>query len=151
MQVEGPRLNFFAVRPGVVAFGKIQDDAVRLAAAESAVASRFLFAVVDLYVIAVCDGKFHAVNILAVDLAVDGLVSINTEPQAGGGRLNPGIDQQDVKSVVGSFSGTSDADGIVAPRLNARNWKLSYLLQANDDPSLLVPAGTVWPRRVLGP
>ena len=32
-------------------------------------------------------------------------------------------------------------DGVVVPKARARDWTLEYLLQANDDPSLLVPAG----------
>ena len=42
---------------------------------------------------------------------------------------------------------TPDAEGIVAPRANARDWSLRYLLQANDDPSLLIPADAVWRER----
>jgi SNF2 family DNA or RNA helicase len=42
---------------------------------------------------------------------------------------------------------TPDAEGIVAPKANARDWSLRYLLQANDDPSLLVPADAVWRER----
>src|SRR5581483_9161430 len=33
------------------------------------------------------------------------------------------------------------------PKASARDWTLEYLLQANDDPSLLVPAGAVWRER----
>ncbi len=40
-----------------------------------------------------------------------------------------------------------DEPGIVAPKLVAQDWALRYLLQANDDPSLLVPAGQVWSER----
>ncbi len=40
-----------------------------------------------------------------------------------------------------------DEPGIVAPRLVTQDWALRYLLQANDDPSLLVPAGQVWSER----
>ncbi len=40
-----------------------------------------------------------------------------------------------------------DGEGIVAPKRNARDWKLRYLLQANDDPSLLVPAERIWRER----
>ncbi len=42
---------------------------------------------------------------------------------------------------------TADSEGIVAPKANARDWSLRYLLQANDDPSLLVPADAVWRER----
>jgi hypothetical protein len=42
---------------------------------------------------------------------------------------------------------TSDTEDIVAPKAHARNWSLRYLLQANDDPSLLVPAEAVWRER----
>jgi hypothetical protein len=50
---------------------------------------------------------------------------------------------------------TDDAEGIVAPKANARDgvlslpkdWSLRYFLQANDDPSLLVPAEAVWRER----
>lgn len=42
---------------------------------------------------------------------------------------------------------TADAEGIVTPKVNARDWSLRYLLQANDDPSLLVPADAVWRER----
>jgi SNF2 family DNA or RNA helicase len=42
---------------------------------------------------------------------------------------------------------TSDAEGIVTPKAHARDWSLRYLLQANDDPSLLVPADAVWRER----
>ncbi|HLH21140.1 MAG TPA: DEAD/DEAH box helicase [Chloroflexota bacterium] len=41
----------------------------------------------------------------------------------------------------------SAADGVVVPKASARDWTLEYLLQANDDPSLLVPAGAVWRER----
>ncbi len=37
--------------------------------------------------------------------------------------------------------------GIFAPRPASRDWKLRYLLQATDDPSLLVPAESVWRER----
>ncbi|MBI3980080.1 MAG: helicase [Chloroflexi bacterium] len=37
--------------------------------------------------------------------------------------------------------------GIVAPSAHARDWRLQYLLQATDDPSLLVPASEVWRQR----
>ena len=40
-----------------------------------------------------------------------------------------------------------DDDQILVPAANARNWTLRYFLQANDDPSLLVPAETVWRER----
>ncbi len=36
---------------------------------------------------------------------------------------------------------------IVIPKAKARDWDLRYFLQANDDPSLLVPAETVWRER----
>ncbi len=36
---------------------------------------------------------------------------------------------------------------IYAPQANARDWTLRYLLQANDDPSLLVPMEDVWNAR----
>ncbi len=49
-------------------------------------------------------------------------------------RLDPPPPQQDIP-------------GIRAPKPNAREWKLQYLLQATDDPSLLVPAETVWRER----
>ena len=39
------------------------------------------------------------------------------------------------------------AEGIRAPKPDARDWTLQYLLQAKDDPSLLVPAETVWRER----
>ena len=42
---------------------------------------------------------------------------------------------------------TPDTEGIVAPKATARDWALRYLLQANDDPSLLVPAEAVWRER----
>jgi len=50
---------------------------------------------------------------------------------------------------------TSDTEDIVAPRAHARDgvlslpkdWSLCYFLQANDDPSLLVPAEAVWRER----
>ncbi|MBI4786251.1 MAG: DEAD/DEAH box helicase [Chloroflexi bacterium] len=42
---------------------------------------------------------------------------------------------------------TAEQDGIIAPKANARDWALRYLLQANDDPSLLVPAEAVWRER----
>ncbi|MBI5030507.1 MAG: DEAD/DEAH box helicase [Chloroflexi bacterium] len=42
---------------------------------------------------------------------------------------------------------TANEEGIVAPKANARDWSLRYFLQANDDPSLLVPADTVWRER----
>lgn len=42
---------------------------------------------------------------------------------------------------------TPNIEGIVAPKTNARDWSLRYFLQANDDPSLLVPAETVWRER----
>lgn len=38
-------------------------------------------------------------------------------------------------------------EGIVEPQLKAQDWMLRYLLQATDDPSLLVPAGSVWQER----
>lgn len=38
-------------------------------------------------------------------------------------------------------------DGIYASKPNARDWALRYLLQATDDPSLLVPAQEVWQAR----
>jgi SNF2 family DNA or RNA helicase len=40
-----------------------------------------------------------------------------------------------------------DGMGIVAPRATKRNWSVRYFLQASDDPSLLVPASTVWRER----
>jgi SNF2 family DNA or RNA helicase len=39
------------------------------------------------------------------------------------------------------------AAGIRAPKPNAQDWTLQYFLQATDDPSLLVPAETVWRER----
>ncbi len=42
---------------------------------------------------------------------------------------------------------TPNAEDIIAPKTNARDWSLRYFLQANDDPSLLVPAETVWRER----
>lgn len=42
---------------------------------------------------------------------------------------------------------TTNAEGIVAPNTHARDWLLRYFLQANDDPSLLVPAEAVWRER----
>ncbi len=42
---------------------------------------------------------------------------------------------------------TPDAEDIVTPKVNARDWSLRYLLQASDDPSLLVPADAVWRER----
>jgi len=42
---------------------------------------------------------------------------------------------------------TTNEEGIVAPKANARDWSLRYLLQANDDLSLLVPADVVWRER----
>ncbi len=39
---------------------------------------------------------------------------------------------------------TSKAEGIHVPNINSREWLLRYFLQANDDPSLLVPADSVW-------
>ncbi|HLF28464.1 MAG TPA: DEAD/DEAH box helicase [Anaerolineae bacterium] len=39
------------------------------------------------------------------------------------------------------------ARGILAPKPTQHDWALRYLLQANDDPSLLVPASTVWRER----
>jgi SNF2 family DNA or RNA helicase len=41
----------------------------------------------------------------------------------------------------------SIVDGVVVPKATTRDWTLEYLLQANDDPSLLVPAGAVWRER----
>jgi SNF2 family DNA or RNA helicase len=40
-----------------------------------------------------------------------------------------------------------DDQGVVVPRPGERNWALEYLLQATDDPSLLVPAADVWRQR----
>jgi len=40
-----------------------------------------------------------------------------------------------------------DALGIYAPQKNARDWTLRYVLQATDDPSLLVPMEQVWSAR----
>ncbi len=37
--------------------------------------------------------------------------------------------------------------GVAAPRRETRDWALQYLLQAADDPSLLVPAAAVWRQR----
>jgi SNF2 family DNA or RNA helicase len=42
---------------------------------------------------------------------------------------------------------TADAEGIVTPKANSRDWSLRYLLQANDDPSLLISADAVWRER----
>ncbi|HEX7588751.1 MAG TPA: DEAD/DEAH box helicase, partial [Anaerolineae bacterium] len=42
---------------------------------------------------------------------------------------------------------TAKDEGIAAPKANARDWSLRYLLQANEDPSLLVPADAVWRER----
>ncbi|MEW5720369.1 MAG: DEAD/DEAH box helicase, partial [Chloroflexota bacterium] len=42
---------------------------------------------------------------------------------------------------------TTNEEGIVTPKAHARDWSLRYLLQANDDPSLLVPADAVWRER----
>jgi len=42
---------------------------------------------------------------------------------------------------------TANEEGIVTLKANARDWSLRYFLQANDDPSLLVPAETVWRER----
>ncbi len=42
---------------------------------------------------------------------------------------------------------TAEAEEIVAPKAKARDWSLRYFLQANDDPSLLVPADAVWRER----
>ncbi|HZS00119.1 MAG TPA: DEAD/DEAH box helicase, partial [Chloroflexota bacterium] len=36
---------------------------------------------------------------------------------------------------------------VVVPRRTARDWVLEYVLQATDDPSLLVPAAEVWRQR----
>ena len=40
-----------------------------------------------------------------------------------------------------------DSARIVAPKPATRDWSLRYFLQANDDPSLLVPAEAVWRER----
>ena len=40
-----------------------------------------------------------------------------------------------------------DGMGIIAPKATKRDWSLRYFLQASDDPSLLVPASTVWRER----
>ncbi|MBI4492117.1 MAG: DEAD/DEAH box helicase [Chloroflexi bacterium] len=40
-----------------------------------------------------------------------------------------------------------DSPAMVAPNSEARDWTLRYLLQATDDPSLLVPAAEVWRQR----
>ena len=40
-----------------------------------------------------------------------------------------------------------ETEEIIAPRLKTQDWSLRYLLQANDDPSLLVPADQVWRER----
>lgn len=40
-----------------------------------------------------------------------------------------------------------DDDEIILPAATARDWLLRYFLQANDDPSLLVPVETVWRER----
>jgi len=42
---------------------------------------------------------------------------------------------------------TTSNEGIVTPKANVRDWSLRYLLQANDDPSLLVPADAAWRER----
>jgi SNF2 family DNA or RNA helicase len=42
---------------------------------------------------------------------------------------------------------TNGGEGIVAPKATAHDWSLQYFLQANDDPSLLVPAEAVWRER----
>jgi SNF2 family DNA or RNA helicase len=39
------------------------------------------------------------------------------------------------------------AEGIVVPRRGEQNWTVEYLLQAADDPSLLVSAAEVWRQR----
>ena len=40
-----------------------------------------------------------------------------------------------------------DTQGIVVPQVKTQDWALRYFLQANDDPSLLVPAEHVWRER----
>jgi SNF2 family DNA or RNA helicase len=40
-----------------------------------------------------------------------------------------------------------DERGVVVPPAGAREWALEYLLQAADDPSLLVPSAEVWRQR----
>jgi SNF2 family DNA or RNA helicase len=40
-----------------------------------------------------------------------------------------------------------ETEAIVAPKLKTQDWSLRYLLQANDDPSLIVPADQVWRER----
>ena len=40
-----------------------------------------------------------------------------------------------------------DGMGIRAPKTTKRDWSVRYFLQASDDPSLLVPASTVWRER----
>ncbi|MBM4429323.1 MAG: DEAD/DEAH box helicase, partial [Chloroflexi bacterium] len=47
----------------------------------------------------------------------------------------------DPPSVVG------EQTGVVAPTSRTQDWALQYMLQASDDPSLLVPAETVWRER----
>lgn len=42
---------------------------------------------------------------------------------------------------------TSNAGGIQLPVPGAQDWRLEYMLQATDDPSLLVPAAQVWSER----
>jgi SNF2 family DNA or RNA helicase len=42
---------------------------------------------------------------------------------------------------------TRAAQDLFIPRANSSDWALGYFLQASDDPSLLVPAETVWRER----
>jgi SNF2 family DNA or RNA helicase len=42
---------------------------------------------------------------------------------------------------------TPSHEGLRLPAASARNWTLRYFLQANDDPSLLVPPEAVWRER----
>ncbi|HKV39912.1 MAG TPA: DEAD/DEAH box helicase, partial [Blastocatellia bacterium] len=73
------------------------------------------------------------------------------DPNAGGNfrmcfRLDPPAPERAQTSTAGE-DGARTADEIVAPEGDVKDWILKYFLQAEDDPSLLVPAEAVWRAR----
>ncbi len=66
-------------------------------------------------------------------------------------RLNPpdlGLDPDELSPIEGGEPESgSTAGSLIALPAEQATWTLEYLLQATDDPSLLVPAGEVWRQR----
>ncbi|MGI8549636.1 MAG: SNF2-related protein [Dehalococcoidia bacterium] len=61
--------------------------------------------------------------------------------------LETALHEDDAQVHLAVTDVTASANELSVPDTDERNWTLEYLLQATDDPSLLVPASDVWRQR----